>query len=201
VLDYRPALADLARATRSEYSETAERMRLAGRWLRTNAAALLIGTGVVAGVAIHSSGQLGKERQAAAAARGELSETRDRLNLATATQLDQVLSEYLVLRGVVESSTGPVSGAVVTASRNASPTSDCAEPDCTSDKTTSEGEFRLDLTRIAAVNRDDVLLTVRARGFEGYSKNVRVDVRAMDVGLPAQRVPLQPTTVVPGGES
>ena len=131
-------------------------------------------------------------RQEIAALTGQLTRTKNDYIEAMNEEVSRVASRYLVLKGVVLSRGRPVPRAKVFASLKTGVSADCEEPSCTSAITTSAGEFRLDLARIEAQNGDDVLLSVVAPGFELFTKNVHVDVRAMDVGLPAHTVTLNP---------
>ena len=66
----------------------------------------------------------------------------------------------------------------------------CQEPACTKKTTTTEGEFTIDLTRIQATKDDNVVLSVVAPGFTFFSKEIEVDVRAMDKRTTPQNVAL-----------
>jgi hypothetical protein len=199
VLDYGPSLAELARTARSAYSPSGERKLQVETWLRRHAALLAIAAAAVVGVLVSSGVRLASARAETVAVRDELARTKFEYTEAMNRQLAETASQYLVLKGVVRSGTRPIPGAIVTASQEVSPSPGCEEPLCTSFKTTSAGEFILDLSRIQVQNRDDVLLVVRAPGFEAFSKHVNVDVRAMDVGLPAHTVDLEPVSGTSGG--
>ncbi len=106
-------------------------------------------------------------------------------------EVSRTAAGYLVLKGRVESSQGPVSRARVVASLEPNPDDNCKEPDCTSDNTDSAGEFLLNLTKIYAKDEDHIILSVMSDGFDPFTKRVRLDVRAIDVTVPAQTVTLQ----------
>jgi len=204
VFAYNTALAELVRASQTAYSPFGERVGHARAWLKANAAAVLVAGLAVVAVALYNGMQLAEARRTAEAAQqqlatlnGELTKTRTDYIEAMNEEVSRTASRYLILKGVVMSAQQPVVHATVTASLSAVG-ADCEEPECTSGITTSLGEFRLDLARIQAQNGDDVLLSVMKPGFEVFTKNVRVDVRAMDVGLPAHTVALRPAGVSPG---
>ena len=208
VFAYNTALAELVRASQTAYSPFGERVGHARAWLKANAAAVLIAGLAVVAVALYNGMQLAEARRTAEAAQQqvatlneELTKTRTDYIEAMNEEVSRTASRYLILKGVVMSAQQPVARATVTASLRADVGADCEEPECTSGITTSLGEFRLDLASIQAQNGDDVLLTVMAPGFEVFTKNVRLDVRAMDVGLPAHTVALRPAGASPGPQS
>jgi hypothetical protein len=191
VLDYGPALTDLVRAARSAYSLLGERKGQLLAWLRAHAGALLIAAVAVVAVAVYGQTQLARARADVVVLNERLARTQERYNEAMNEELSRTASRYLVLKGIVNSGQQPVARARVVATQEPDPPPDCREPVCTSALTTSAGEFRLELARILAQDGEDVLLTVQAPGYEEFTKNVRLDVRAMDVGLPAHVVALR----------
>lgn len=201
VFAYTTALGELVRASQSAYSPRGERAGKARAWLTANAAALLMAGVAVIAAALYISARLTEARRAVETARQEhaeqLTRTRTEYIEAMNEEVSRTASRYLILKGVVLSRQQPVARARVLASLSAEVGPTCEEPVCTSGITTSAGEFRLDLARIQAQNGDDVLLSVLAPGFEAFTKNVRVDVRAMDVGLPAHTVALRPAPGLP----
>jgi hypothetical protein len=201
-LAYSSALRDLTRAAKSEYSPFGERRMQAVAWLRAHAAALAI-AGLLVVVAAFSAWQriqqlqdeLGSAWQRIQQSQDELGEILAGANQTVNEEVARTAARYLLLKGVVVSGQTPIPRATVMATLNENLGADetCEEPECTERVTTSEGEFLLDLTRIQARNGDHILLTVKAPpGFEDFSKQVRVDVRAMDVSVPAQTVALRP---------
>jgi predicted small secreted protein len=205
VLDYAPALAELTRAARAAYSHLGQRRSQALAWLRHHVAALLLGVAIAGaallyGHALLRSAQADNEnlRDTIAGLNDQLANVQGRYVEAMNEELSRTASRFLVLKGVVTSGQEPVAGARVVASQLSDPPDDCQEPVCTAARTTSDGEFRLELARIQAQNGEDVLLTVHAPGFQEFTKNLRVDVRAMDVGLPAHKVALRRTGTTGG---
>jgi hypothetical protein len=92
----------------------------------------------------------------------------------------------------VTSAQGGVHGAIVMVSLedDVQDPSACQEPACTKKTTTTEGEFTIDLTKIKARSGDGVVLSVVKPGFAFFSKELVVDVRAMDAGTAPQSVVL-----------
>jgi hypothetical protein len=109
-------------------------------------------------------------------------------NVVVNDEISKTAARYLQLKGVVKSQKQPVSGAHVVASLETNVPGDCAPPVCTRDDTTSEGEFLLDLTKIHALKDDEIVLHVTAPEFDAFSKRVKLDVRAIDSGVPAHTV-------------
>jgi hypothetical protein len=196
VLEYNDALGEVRGAATTAYSPFVERKTRTLMWLRTNAAALLIA--VVAPVVawfLSTAKVQNAARAAANEAQQRIAELETALNGANDVVNDEVsrtAARFLVLKGVVLSDDQPVANARVTASLNADPGAECVEPVCTHSLTTTDGGFRLDLTKIRAQNGDDILLKVAAEGFDPVSKLVKLDVRAMDSASPAQTVGLKP---------
>jgi TIR domain len=199
VLAYREALTDLAQSTAAAYSPSAEQRARVVQWLRANAAVLLLAAALPVAAWYYSAARVGEVGRAAAAeAQRRIAELEAALTNANDVVNDEVTrtaARYLVLKGIVMSGPQPVANAQVRASASATSSGECAAPDCTSDLTTTAGEFVLDLTKIRAQNGDDIRLSVTAEGFKLFSKLVRVDVRAMDVAVPAQSVDLEPSRI------
>ena len=105
-------------------------------------------------------------------------------------EVSKTAARYLQLKGVVKWQQKPVNGAQVIASLQSNVPADCEPPVCLHDETTTAGEFLLDLTKIGALKDDDIVLRVSAPDFEPFSKRVKVDVRAIDVSVPAHTVDL-----------
>jgi hypothetical protein len=183
-LDYKPALDDLAVTTRAAYSPGREKRARAVSWLRSNVLALIF--------VMTALGALGYGRSIAAAAKRQVATVEDKCNSALNSELVTAASQYLVLSGKVVSETGNVHGATVMASRDQEVTdpSACREPQCTYRTTTTEGEFRIDLTKIQARNGDDIVLSIVKPGFRFFSDDVKVDIRAIDVRASPQRLTL-----------
>jgi TIR domain len=193
LLDYKPSLEELSRTVATLYSPWRERVVASGAWVRRQWLAVLC---LVLGAALTLYGA----RQVADARReAQLTEreTTDALN----TEVVRTAARFMILKGAVLSGTQGISGATVMASKQAAvrEADQCLEPSCTLNLTDSDGEFRIDLTRIQAENGDDIVLSVNARGFAFFSQNVRLDVRAMDVRVPSHLVKLGGT--VPGSGS
>lgn len=182
-LTYKAALEDVLLTARHGYSEATERAaRLAG-WLTRHAAGLLL---AVVGVSALMA--------ALWAGRGDVRPPQD--PAVTLVTLNEALAanaaRYLVLKGRVTTGQAAVHGATVMVARDTEHTdpADCVEPDCTQRRTTTDGEFSIDLTRIQARDGDPVFISVVREGFEFFSRELEVDVRAMDVGTAPQTVVL-----------
>lgn len=198
VLSYNAALDAVVRTAQTAYSPSRERRARVASWLRRNAAVLAVMLLSLAGLWAFNARRLASAERRAAEAEAQqqvlqtqLTEVIAAANEAVNEEISRTAARFLVLKGVVLHGGEPVSQATVFVSRER-PDSGCGPPDCESDTTTTAGEFRLDLTRIQAQNGEDVLLSVMAPGYQMFSKQVRVDVRAMDVALPAQVVALSP---------
>lgn len=192
VLDYKPALDELNRTVASLYAPWRERLVACSGWVRRQWLAVLC---LILGAALTMYGA----RQIAAVRRDALlteRETTDALN----TEVLRTAARFMILKGAVLTGAEGVTGATVMASKNAAvrDPAQCLEPECTRNLTDSDGEFRIDLTRIQAQNGDDIVLSVIAPGFAFFSQNVRLDVRAMDVRVPSHLVKLGGTTPGPG---
>ncbi len=187
-LAYKPALDDLQQFSGELYSLAGEKRTRTMSWLKRNAAGLVL---VVAGLAMLVYAGL---RQA------PVPHDDSAIEAATIQQLNEaqasIAEMFLVLKGRVTSGSGPgsspVHGATVMVSREGEvqDPSTCEEPACTKRTTTTEGEFTLNLTKIKARNGDPVVLSVVKPGFAFFSKELRVDVRAMDAGTAPQSVAL-----------
>ena len=165
--------------------------------MRNNAALLAVATALVVATWAYGNMRVRESQQALAAGeqrvaalQKELEEQQAGANEAWNEELSRTAARYLVLKGVVLAAQKPIPNARVAASFDAEVSSACEEPACTWQRTTSAGEFRLDLTKIRAQNGDDIVLSVSAPGFQSFSKQVRVDVRAIDSAVPAQSVAL-----------
>ena len=199
VLDYNNAMRGLVAAATTAYgSYGGWRSRLAGSVKTSAASIVLAGVGIAAAVGLSQSRIAEWERRAqeaearAGTAEEELKSLLTGANEAVNEEVSRTAARFLILKGVVLAGGKPIEGARVVASLDPEASPTCSEPDCTSQRTTSAGEFRLDLTRIRAQNGDDIVLIVTAEGFRPFSKQVRVDVRAIDVGVPAHTVALTP---------
>lgn len=186
VLNYSAALRDLNAAVQSAFSPMAERRDRAVAWIKAQASALLLAAVALAGIVVWYRSQVEELNR-------KLDEVQASANEAVNEEISRTAARYLILRGVVESGQRPVAKARVAASWESDALPDCEAPKCTFQSTTSAGEFKLDLTKIRAQNGDDIVLTVTAPGFEVFTKQVRVDVRAIDVGVPSHIVALKPT--------
>jgi hypothetical protein len=195
-LSYKPALADLAGLARSEYSTARERRANALSWgIRLSPTLLLAALALMVGV-WYGSSSLETFRQQAAISEVQRNQ-----------ETSAMAARYLILTGTVNSQDGnkPISEAVVMASKDQTvrEQSACLEPQCTFGRTHTNGEFRIDLTRIQAEKEDLITLIVAKPGFEVVSEPLRVDVRAMDVKVAPQIVRLSPAVppLVPRGVS
>jgi hypothetical protein len=202
VLEYNDALSDLRRSAMADYSPGVERRARWLAWLRANAAALVLAIAAPIAAWFYSASRVEHfAREAAVEAQGRITELESALASANDVVNDEVsrtAARYLVLKGLVMFGQQPIANAEVRASAGVPTAGECAAPDCTSDRTTSAGEFVLDLTRIKAQNGDDIRVSVNADGFKPFSKLVRVDVRAMDVAVPAQSVALERSSLPTG---
>lgn len=199
VLNYSVALRDLVSSAQSVYGPLGEWKARAVAWLKTHAAALILAGIAIAGLVIYGNSLVTRAnraadeaRQRAVALEGELKKAVTGANEAMNEELSRTAARYLILKGVVMAGQTPIPRARVVASLESDVPANCGEPACTFQNTTSAGEFRLNLTKIYAQNGDDIVLTVTAPGFEVFTKQVRVDVRAMDVGVPGHTVTLKP---------
>jgi hypothetical protein len=182
-LTYKPALEDVIQTARLAYSESVERTaRLVG-WLTRHAAGIVLA-------------MLGAAALLAAVWAGPRAPAEDEDGPVTLVTLNEALAanaaRYLVLKGRVTSGDSGVHGATVMVARDgevADPES-CVEPACTRRSTTTDGEFSIDLTRIQARDGDPVFISVVRDGFEFFSRELEVDVRAMDVRTAPQTVVL-----------
>jgi hypothetical protein len=180
VLIYRDAIADLVSAAGRDYSIARERRDRAVAWLKSHAAALAIaalGFGTLAYGATLASRSAGDPRGTDASV--------DLNSLVVS-----IVAEYMIFKGTVASSTGPVHAAAVMVSREGEVRrpEDCALPTCTFATTRTDGGFTIDLTRIQAQKGNNVVLSVSKPDFKFMSREVTVDVRAMDVGAAPMNV-------------
>lgn len=205
VLSYKPALDELAHASRTAYSTAGERWATTSLWLRRYAPALAIALvamvgGLYAWSAIGAANRAAEDanraaeeaRQHAAKLESDLSGANDVVN----EEVSRTAARYLQLKGVVTWRDEPIEGARVVASLKTA-ADGCGPPDCVADETTSDGRFLLDLTKIGAIKDDEILLRVTAPDFDAFSRRVKLDVRAIDVAVPAHIVAL--TRARPGG--
>jgi TIR domain len=184
VLDYKPSLDELVREARAAYSPYGERKAVALSWLTKHWASLVFA--LLGAVAI-------------AAGRWQLAQMRGTANVTLNDEAVRTAARYLILKGTVVSGNNPVRNATVMASRDkqVKDAAACQRPECTSDETTVEGEFLIDLTRILVQNGDDIVLSVVAPGFDFYSQHINVDVRAMDAGEAPHKIKLASGAVLP----
>jgi hypothetical protein len=177
VLDYKRSLAELQAAAVAVGSGRGERRARAAAWVRSNWWAL--------GVMAIGLGAAAYPRSPGAVADPSI-------DAALNAEVVRTAARFLVLRGTVLAGEQPVQGASVMASRDneVRNPADCLEPQCTLRRTTSDGEFLIDLTRIQAQNGDDIVMSVDAPGFAFFSRNLKVDVRAVDVRVPTYFVKL-----------
>ena len=187
-LNYKPALEDVIQFSAQTHSLAAEKRMRAISWLKRNAAGLIL---MAAGLGMLTYGSwLARGRPPA-----ETAGTSER-EAATLQEFNDTLAsnaaKFLVLKGRVTSAQSSVHGATVMVSLEGEvqDPSACLEPACTKKTTTTEGEFTIDLTKIQATNGDGVVLSVVRPGFAFFSKEIVVDVRAMDAGTAPQSVVL-----------
>ena len=200
-LDYSVALRDVAQSAQSTYGPSGQRKARTMAWLKAHAITLLVAAAALIGVAFYSGWLIKQSERAVEEAGRRISDLEDQLtraandaNQAVNDEVSRTAARYLILKGVVtDPSRQPIARARVLASLSSEPAKECSEPDCTWEPTDSAGEFRIDLTKIRAQNGDDIVLLVVAQGFEPFTKRVRVDVRAIDVGVPAHSVTLRKT--------
>jgi hypothetical protein len=165
--------------------------------VRNNAAVLVGAAIVVAATLVYGSVRVRESQQRAEALQQALDQQQAGANEAWNEELSRTAARYLILKGVVLAGQKPIANARVAASLDVEASPTCEAPDCTWQRTTSAGEFRLDLTKIRAQNGDDIVLSVSAPGFQSFSKQVRVDVRAIDSAVPAHTVALTRTGTEP----
>ena len=199
VLSYKPALGELAQAAKTAYSPGAEQRLRAVAWARRYAPALLIAIVALIG-AVYAKSLVDAANRAtedatrqADAARKQTAKLESELSGANEVvneEVSKTAARYLQLKGVVTWRDKPVEGAHVVASLQKAAAEGCAPPDCIADETTSDGRFLLDLTKIGAIKDDEILLRVTAPDFDAFSRRVKLDVRAIDVAVPAHIVAL-----------
>ncbi len=183
-LNYKPALDDLLQASEQAYSLAAEKRARTVSWLTRHAMGLMLAVAGLGMLVYGSTRAVPVPHDDLAAEAAAIQQ----LNDAQAS----IAGTFLVLKGRVISGQTPVHGAEVMASLDGEvqDPSGCIEPQCTKRSTTTEGEFSLNLTKIHARNGDPVVLSVVRPGFAFFSKELRVDVRAMDAGTAPQTVAL-----------
>ena len=192
VLFYKTSLDKLAAAARTDYSARAERRAQLITWANRRGVALVVTLIAFIG-ALYGYTLLRDARREVEAASQQVIQLQRDLSGANDVVNDEVsktAARYLQLKGVVKWREQPVLGAHIVASLETNVPGDCAPPVCTRDDTTSEGEFLLDLTKIGALKDDDIVLHVTAPEFDTFSKRVKLDVRAIDSGVPAHTVSL-----------
>lgn len=180
-LSYKAALDDLIQCSAQAYSLSAEKRMRAVSWFKGHALGLaLMAVGL---------GMLGYGSWLARVASSQQAPTGTSDREAAALQqfnntLASTAAKYLVLKGRVMSAQSGVHGATVMVSLTGEvkDASACLEPDCTKKATTTEGSFTIDLTKIQARNGDSVILSVVAPNLPFFSKELVVDVRAMEAG-------------------
>lgn len=187
-LSYKPALDDLMQCSSEAYSLSSEKRARVMSWLKGPTLGLIL---TVAGL-----GMLAYGIWAARAAPPSKAVATSQQDAAALQEFNDTLasnaSKYLVLKGRVTSTQGGVHGATVMVSLEGEvqDPSACQEPACTKTATTTEGEFTINLTKIQATNGDSVILSVVRPGLAFFSKEIVVDVRAMDAGTAPQTVVL-----------
>ncbi len=180
-LQYRSALDDLRTSCAAIYSTSALRRARVVAWLKAHAYGLVLAAAGLAMLATVGRNNPPQPPQ-------DCLTLRD-LNDAIA----KTAAGFLVLKGRVTSGQEALHGVDVMVSRDeVQDVSRCLEPACTKKSTTTDGEFTLDLTRINAGKDDPVVLSVAKQGFKFVSRQVDVDVRAMDVGTAPLNVVLSP---------
>lgn len=187
-LSYKPALEDLMQCSAEAYSLSAEKRARVMSWLKGPTLGLIL---MAAGLGTLTygiwRGRAAPVPQAAGSSEREA---------ATLQQFNDTLasnaSKYMVLKGRVTSAQSGVHGATVMVSfeGEVQDPSACQEPACTKTTTTTGGEFTINLTKIQATNGDSVVLSVVRPGLAFFSKELVVDVRAMDAGTAPQSVVL-----------
>ena len=192
VLSYKPALGELVQAAKSAYSAGAEQRLRAMAWARRYGVTVLVAIIAVTG-AFYARSLVENANQAANDALSQVEKLKSDLsgaNEVVNVEVSKTAARYLQLKGVVNWQQKPVNGAHVIASLQSNVPADCEPPVCSHDETTTAGEFLLDLTKIGALKDDDIVLRVSAPDFEPFSKRVKLDVRAIDVSVPAHTVDL-----------
>jgi hypothetical protein len=186
-LNYKPALEDLIHFSAQAHSLSAEKRARAMSWLKRHAAGLILMAGGL-GMLTYGSWLARARPPETAIASAREAATLQEFNDTLASNA----SKFLVLKGRVTSAQSGVHGATVMVSLEGEvqDPSACREPACTKKSTTTEGEFTIDLTKIQARNGDSVVLSVVTPGFAFFSKEIVVDVRAMDAGTAPQTVVL-----------
>lgn len=186
-LSYKPALDDVVRTVSHAYALGSERRARAMSWVARHAIGLILA--VIGAVALAAAGRMALEpsQEVATGGAGEVDALQAMNNALAASA-----SRFLVLKGRVTHEQAGVHGATVMVARDGERTEPdaCEEPECTMRTTTTDGEFTIDLTRIQVRNGDPVVMSVVREGFEFFSRELEVDVRAMDVRTAPQNVML-----------
>jgi hypothetical protein len=190
VLTYKPALDDLVRSGR----RAATSARVAS-WFSGPLVGMI--ALVVGALMLGSGAWLTLRRPAPSPPIVATDNDADRMLLVN-DAVAKAASKFLVLKGVVTAEGQGVDGATVMVTHQGDQPpakSSCQEPDCTSSATRSDGNFKIDLTKIKANSGDDIVMWVTGppdRNFKPYSKDITVDVRAMEAGTTPQNVVLVP---------
>jgi hypothetical protein len=187
-LNYRPALEDLTQCSAEAYSLSDEKRARALAWLKGPTLGMIL---TAAGLGLLAYGGWRVRDAPAPVATGTSEREAAALQEFNDT-LARNASKFLVLKGRVTSAQSGVHGAAVMVSfeGDVQDPSTCREPACTKTTTTTEGEFTINLTKIQANNGDRVVLSVVRQGLAFFSKELVVDVRAMDAGTAPQTVVL-----------
>jgi hypothetical protein len=198
VLDYASVLAEVVQGSRASYSVWAERRVRLWSWAGRYAVGVLVAA-VGVGMLGYAWRLVLEQRAASARARAERLVEQNAAANAQAECLqslnqtaERTAKEYMALKGRVTSHGRAVHGAIVlvTRDRETQDPAACHEPACTRVSSTTEGQFTIDLTKIQVDKADRVVLSVVRPGFWFYSKEIEVDVRAMDVATAPLIVPL-----------
>ena len=209
VLQYKPAVDDLVQSSRKLYSATAERRARAVSWLKSHALGLVLaaaGLGMLAWTLTQRGGlaqcnrELVASRADLAKCAGNLDESSGKASIACNDAVTKTAAGFLVLKGRVTARQNAVHGAMVMVARKEiQDPKDCQEAEprssCVGRTTTTGGEFTIDLTRIQARRDEDLVLSVVKPGLGFFSRGIKLDVRAMDVGTAPLQVELSPATV------
>jgi hypothetical protein len=188
VLNYKDALDDAMECSAQTYSLSVEKRSRALAWLRAHGLGLVLavlGLGALAYSRRTPPVTSARAPSAPAADVGVLLNYND--------DIARNAARFLLLKGRITSKGAAVQDAAVMVSREqVTDPSKCTEPDCTTVKTTTEGQFTLELTKIRAADGDPVILSVAKPGFAFSSRELDIDVRATDGGSAPQDVALVP---------
>jgi hypothetical protein len=184
-LSYKPALEDVVRTVTHAYALGSERRARAMSWVGRHAIGLVLA--LAGAVALAAAGRTALEPppDVQTGGAGDVDALQEMNNAIAASA-----SRFLVLKGRVTNGQTGVHGATVMVARDGERTDPdaCEEPECTKRTTTTDGEFTINLTRIQVQNGDPVVMSVVRDGFEFFSRELEVDVRAMDVRTAPQNV-------------